>query len=403
MVQRSTTGGNRRSPPLPPPDPALEHAATLLDPERLALLATARLRPDDVDRTVREVRLRYLEYLPARRLSVRAVATLNGPPVDGSPVDGPTRDGRGEARDLVATTQAERPEPTLHWYPVDPGLPALAAGPDEVMVAAGDGAPRRWERLAWVPARRAVLGSDDVIVKFHGSAVDAAAAVDRSHDAAGAVETARALHLDLERAAVVAARVQGRTLERRDALRRVPEVATVLARLHRAGTDRLPVRGADELLAACTPVAALVRFARPDLAARVERVVSDLATRVPVDLDRVATHGDFNVGQLIERSDGSLVVVDTDTLAADAPALDVAAYATNLISGRDGDLEVALEVVEALVHARGARPGGLDWYLAACVLRRLDRPLRRAKRTWPKRIERSLDALEVLSRGVGRS
>lgn len=401
MTQGATTGGNRRSPPLPPPDPALEHAPALLDPDRLAVLAASHLQPGDVDLTVREVRLRYLEYRPTRRLTVRAIASLTGPA------------GGSETRDFVATTGAERPEPTLHWYPVDPGLPALAHGPDEVIAAArtsgvdtvidvfDTAARRRWERLAWVPARRAVLGSDDVVVKFHSCAAEAVAAFDRSQDAARAVDTARAVHLDRDRAAVVAPRVRGRTLERGDALRRVPEVATVLTKLHQSRADRLPRRGPDDLLAACEPVTELVQFARPDLAARIARVVARLAASIPAGLERVASHGDFNVGQLIERADGGLVVVDTDTLAAEARALDVAAYGTNLISGREGDLDAALESVDALVSEYRMRPDGLDWYLAACVLRRLDRPLRRAKRRWPERVERSLDALETLAAGVG--
>lgn len=384
----------------------------MLDPERLAALAATCLRSDDVGRTVRDVRLRYIDYLPARRLSVRAVAVL----------DGPTTDAADDARDLVATTDTEQPEPALHWYPDDPGLPALAAGPDAIVVAAlGDKEPRQWarrwtgqwarklarewQRLAWVPARRAVLGSDDLVVKYHRSAADAVAAFERTHDAALAVPTADALHLDVEHAAVVAARIQGRTLERGDALRRVGEVADVLAHLHgtrlnRLAADRLPERGVDDLLSACVHVVGLVTFARPDLARRVDRIVARLAAHAPVGVAKVMTHGDLNVGQLIERTDGSLVVVDTDTLAADAPAIDVAAFATNLISGRAGDLDAAFEVTDALVRARGERPEALDWYLAACVLRRLDRPLRRVKSRWPERVERTLEALETFTAAV---
>jgi hypothetical protein len=113
----------------------------------------------------------------------------------------------------------------------------------------------------------------------------------------------------------------------------------------------------------------------------------------PVDDDLVASHGDFNVGQLLLDDHGRLVLVDTDTLCAASAAYDPASYAANLIAGRPGDLDDARRVLRRFGGQIGqADDGALDWYLAAMVVRRLDRGLRRYKRDWPDRTERLVGA-----------
>ena len=110
-------------------------------------------------------------------------------------------------------------------------------------------------------------------------------------------------------------------------------------------------------------------------------------------------HGDFNVGQLLD--DGRrLVVVDTDTLCAAPAEYDPASYCANVVSGRPDDLDDARELARVV---RGAARGRLDadvfdWYLAAMVVRRLDRAIRRTKRDWPERTERLVEAAEELLR-----
>jgi aminoglycoside phosphotransferase (APT) family kinase protein len=110
----------------------------------------------------------------------------------------------------------------------------------------------------------------------------------------------------------------------------------------------------------------------------------------------VPSHGDFNLGQLLAGPDGP-AVVDVDTLCRAPAALDLASYAANLVSGRDGDLAAARAALDRVVAGYGAAPPGLSWYLAASVLRRLDRGLRRGKKDWPRRTELALQAVEELA------
>ena len=106
--------------------------------------------------------------------------------------------------------------------------------------------------------------------------------------------------------------------------------------------------------------------------------------------------------------DGYLVVRD---VVAEPLLADLAAEADALITSRPApegtvgfhhyfehpsNLPVAQRALREIVEGYGATPPALEWYLAAAVMRRLDRPLRRLKRRWPERTERILTVVEDL-------
>jgi len=131
----------------------------------------------------------------------------------------------------------------------------------------------------------------------------------------------------------------------------------------------------------------------PDQADRAGRLLDRLARTAPVGLPMVLSHGDFSVDQLLLTEIGDLVVADVDNCCAAPAALDIARFAANLVSGRDGDLEHARSVLDAMVASYGTPPG-LEWHFAAALLRRCDRPFRRLKKRWPEKVVAILDAAE---------
>lgn len=331
---------------------------------------------DDVD-------VRYLEHQPGRSRTVQLRAMVGGAPVLAA---------------VVTTVDDVGRSDVVLWYPDDPALPGLAAGWAAVAAVLDLPTPAP-SPMAWVPGRRLVVGTGDRVVKFHADPAETDFAVRTARRAGEVVPVPAVVHVDLDRALHVQERIEGTTLGGGDAGASSGAAMHLLRALHGADADGLPVVGPGHLLAACAPVAGLVRWYRPDWSDRVDAVVEALHERAPTDLDLRPSHGDFNVGQLLRRRDGSLAVVDVDTLCMAPPALDLASYAANLVSGRDGDLDRASEVVASCVEAYGEVPEGLDWYLPAMVLRRLDRSIRRHKRRWPERTERSLVAVERLVGG----
>lgn len=175
--------------------------------------------------------------------------------------------------------------------------------------------------------------------------------------------------------------------------------AAHLGRLLHSGprvAARLQHHTAASMLQLCKPVTRLVAFTQPELAERIDAVTARLReTAAPsAAAEAVLSHGDFTWGQLLRAGDGQLALLDTDTLCLAPVAFDLASYAANLVSGRPDDLGLALRVLDELARGYGGRPAGLQWWLAAVLLRRLDRPVRRLKRDWPRRAEALLEAAE---------
>jgi aminoglycoside phosphotransferase (APT) family kinase protein len=118
---------------------------------------------------------------------------------------------------------------------------------------------------------------------------------------------------------------------------------------------------------------------------------------MPYDDDLVLSHGDFTREQVVTTPSGP-VLLDADTVALAPRGLDVAAYPANLASGRPGDADRLDEALDALLDGYGTAIRYLDWHLAAALLRRCDRPLRRLKSRWPERTQTLLDTTEEVTR-----
>lgn len=349
------------SPPSLPLDAGLPVASTLLDPAAALTFVRAELgHTAPVDR----MRIRYLAYAPGRRLTVQYQLLGGHAPLDVAVV----ADGAGT---------------TTTVYPRDPALGELA---DPAAALAALGLPAAGvERLAWVPGERAALRAGTVVLKLYARRAEAAAAVAAMAAVGDAVPTAGLVAAEVDRGLVAQWARPGRPLELDDAVTRGAD-AGALARRLADGVDATGLArfGPDEALAQADGPLTLASFARPEVADRLAEVRARLVATRPEGTDRVATHGDYNVGQLLD-DDGALTVIDLDTLCAAAPALDVAAFATNVVSGRAGDEARADAALAAAVRGYGAVPADLDWYVAVTLLRRVDRAVRRLKRDWPER------------------
>lgn len=367
----------KRSTPLLPPDRGLPIAGVLLHVDRAEAFVAAILgHRQPVDR----LRIRYLAYQPGVALAVQYQVIWSGGAFDAAV----TADDRG--------VHAFR-------YPYDPALAPLADLPAALASLGLPDGPA--ERLSWVPGQRAALRCGGTVLKLYASTTEAAGAVRALRHVGGAVPTGSLVAADETRGLVAQARVEGRPLQPADVAVQAQAAGALVRHLHdRVPVDGLPLAGPDELLAQSTAPVALAGFARPALAPRLAAVAERLAATRPGPGHLVATHGDFNLGQLLETRNG-LAVIDLDTLSAAAPAFDLAAYATNTVSGRPGDETRAAEALAQVVRGYGDDPGDLGWYVAATLLRRVDRAIRRLKRDWPERTDALVSIVERLSGTLG--
>jgi aminoglycoside phosphotransferase (APT) family kinase protein len=281
----------------------------------------------------------------------------------------------------------------VHWLPADPWLPTLSSSPDEL--ARRLGIPWIGEEevglLAYKPRRRATLRLDGHVVKLYASGEDfrtAAAALLGGHRLAVPTATAAGVAADLRATAQVV--VEGRSV---DPASTAGDAGALLATLHRDPAGRVaavhdPLRGAEAS-------ARLAAKLRPDLAGRIDALVTRLGQTRPADGTPVMLHGDFHAAQLL-RADTELVLLDLDEVGAGPAALDLATYAAHLVRGESGDAESALAALDGLVAGYGARPRGLDWHFAAAILRRSPFPFRLDPGPdWPERVEAMVAAAEA--------
>lgn len=418
-----------------PPDPLVD-PVPLTDAAAVATLLADTLAPAAGPL---RLRLRYLEHDIGASLLVwyRAETSEGGADVVLSrhrrswPETPPGWEAASAAAgtDALRASGVERPAAdvagtTVAWYPFDPGLPALARDPAGLVPAdAGPRASRRrpdspWRRLAWVPQQRAVLATDDLVVKIEADPERLRAGVRNLELLRPIVRTPAVLAVDEPSGVYVQELLAGRPLGPPDAAawagtagelvaRMVAATATATAAATRAsgpGDDPWPVPpvGPPDLLAVTEPVQRLVAHAAPDLAPRIARVAEALAVSAPrLDgpSDLHLAHGDFNAGQLLALPRGGLGLVDTDTLCLAPAGLDLASYAVNLLAGRPDDLIAADATLVSLLQGYGEPPQPLPWLTAVAALRRLDRPIRRYKANWRQRVERHLADVETL---VGR-
>ena len=149
-------------------------------------------------------------------------------------------------------------------------------------------------------------------------------------------------------------------------------------------------------LQAAAATAGLIAALSDTLGLRAQALLERLAREVPAALPLVPSHGDFNSRQLLASEDG-LALVDFDGICRAPAALDLATYAAYVVLGDESALERAERVLSALLAGYGARPPGVRWYLATCILRRAARPFRYFEPEWPGRVGRMLAAAEKVS------
>jgi len=405
-----------------PPDPLLG-PAHLTDPVAVAAMLAPGLAPGAGPL---RLRLRYVEHDVGTSLLARYRAEVGDATTDvvvscrrrswtAGELEAPPPSGTPTPVDAVALLDAagvrqpvaEMAGTTVAWYPFDPGLPALAHDPADHLPAGVERPAGPWRRLAWMPQQRAVLAAGNVVVKMEAEPDRLQAGVRYLDLLRPVVRTPEVLAVHEPAGVYVQELLGGRPLGPPDAVAWAAAAGALVERITAAGgdtpADHWPVPRVEpsDLLAATVPVHRLVVHAAPELASRIDRVVVGLQLGAPAP-GAAATnlrlaHGDFNAGQLLAMPQGRLGLVDTDTLCLAPARQDLACYAANLLAGRPGDLPRAEAALAGLAQGYGPAPEALPWLLAVAALRRLDRPIRRYKSSWRRRVEQLLTDVEALA------
>jgi len=162
------------------------------------------------------------------------------------------------------------------------------------------------------------------------------------------------------------------------------ELAGMLAaNLHADVALELPATTSKRILSKAAVRGAFVGQLLPELRPHVATLMSELAVRRPRGGSPVTSHGNFHAGQLLDSPSG-LALLDLDGIGPAAPAYDLASFAAHVAFGRPGDEPVIYSAVDSLVAGYGSRPPDLDWYLAACLLRRAAVLFRFQDQRWPE-------------------
>lgn len=381
-------------------DRALPQLAALLEPESAAVALSSTLRPGSA---LDAIRVRALRYKPGRRLVVRYDALVDGEPHEAVAIAdvkanlsrvAKSRRGRALARRARDRSPVDEPlvydgrlDVLLQWLPLDLGLPALAipaqelarrVHADEVHPAGGP----RVKRLSYKPLGRAVLRLDGRVVKAYARQAEYARAARglREVSAAGIVPTPSYVGELRDLRATVQTALSGRVAS--DELRLAPAAGALLRELHGLELDHLPVATAERQLAAAAAAGGLVATITPALASRVGALLRRLGATVPPPSRLVCSHGDFEVGQLLERPEG-VAVLDLDDLRTAPAALDLATFAAHAVRGEGAS---AGDVLETITDAYGSCPSGLRWYLATAILLRAPAPFCKLEERWPEHV-----------------
>ena len=400
-----------RSERLPvPADPVLPQMAQVLDADVMAEVL-ARSLGEDAESP--DVRVRELSYKPETNLVVHYDVGVGDDRhhvtamIGHNDLAGRARKSENQAlADMVdGRSPAERPlsfEPAIgalvQWLPLDLSLWALAVPPahrDRRLRSAGVHTHGRGEEpmlLDYRPQSRAVVRLNGHVLKYYATHSSFGAAVAGLEAAAEASVGTPGFEASLpELLLTVQSHVAGERIES-------PAVAAVdagaaLARLHAGSPAALREFSPAEQLDTAAVSAELVGRIAPALRPRVETLLARLEATLPGDLDRVPAHGDFDARRLLDGADG-LVITDFDAMCGAPAALDVAAYAADLVRGGPADLDAALAVLDLVLEGYAARPEELSWYLATTILRRAPRPFRHQDEQWPERIEAMVAAAE---------
>jgi ABC-type multidrug transport system fused ATPase/permease subunit len=396
----------------PPPDPALPQLERLLDPEEVGPVLQRSL---GWETPMPVVRVHSVRYRPRRNVVVHYDVVLDGKLYDAVAIAAADRDlarwvtepayrrladlvdGRSPARDPLS--YAPEVQAMIQWLPLDIAIPALAQNPVQLrlrlqaagvdITADGDG-PRL---LGYEPRRRAVVRLDGHVVKIHAeekrfaAAVAAAARVSRLDGVRTATSEAVLGELNLTCEALLDG-------TEADALSDAFAAGRVAASLHASDTDGLRSVSASDQLKAAAIAAGSVTAVVPELDDRLQVFLRTLELTKPDLEDVVTAHGAFHAGQLIG-ADGEFAVVDLDGMCSAPPALDLASFASRLVTGEDdNELTAAASVIEGMVAGYGSRPRGISWYLATSLLRRAPTAFELLNANWPLRTERMIRAAE---------
>ena len=385
-------------PPAPPDDPALPSLSRLLDPVAMAPLLGSLLFENEVP----DVRVRSVRYKPANNVVVQYdVGTGSGWHTAVAFARAGARlhrkrkqaDNRKRALLAVGRTPARKAlgylgevDALVQWLPLDIRLQILADRPERIADRLNNkGIPTGLEKpelLRYWPRRRAVMRYGPHVLKVYRDQLDFE-------------DARRALRLAGKLESVQVPAYEGSFTARQTTVQEwVPghtpslwpgsseSAGEVLAALHDDADLDLPKVTARKLLTKATGRADFVAQLLPDLQFEVDALLADLRLTAP-QLPRVTSHGNFHAGQLLAGPSG-LVILDVDRMCRAAAAYDVASYASHAVFGRPGDRQVLEATLESLVKGYGVSPAGLEWYLAACLLRRAAVPFRFQDECWPE-------------------
>jgi hypothetical protein len=369
--------------PLPPADAAVPQLPGLLDRDMMTSVLQRSLA---ARASIAELRVASIDYRPGHGCTVAYDVQVAG----------------SRRCAVAATCRTGSVEPAIRWYPQDPAMPVLAEPVGELLrrmsragieVEASAGcAPTL---LLYRPGRRAVLRLGDVVLKAYDDQTAFRAGANGLRIAERLFGRPRLRGALTDVRLTVQSAIDGVPVRRARAADVAPVAGVMLRCLHEARLAGLQPALPDRLLGAAASAGELVAGVAPELAGRARRIVQRLEERMPHGLSIGPSHGDFNISQLVD-VDGAPALLDFDESCLAPRALDVSAYAANLVSGRPGDPDAAQRALDALLAGYGTRPEGLDWYLAATLTRRAPSPFKQYKRRWPERMASILDAAEAV-------
>jgi ABC-type multidrug transport system fused ATPase/permease subunit len=387
-----------------PADPALPQLRAILDPDAVADVLARQLADTD---TVRTVTIRYVRYKPGTNVVADYEVTTSRGTQRAVLMAAADRNLAKRAADernvRLAAKVADHdvapyplgyaPDPgvLVQWLPLDLWLPTLAERASTLAAGAGVtiDADTPAELVAYKPRRRGVLQANGHVLKLYAD--EAAFRLAANALLAGPrlpIPTAEPTGIDPCRHVTAQRALSATPIP--DPVAVAAEAGTLLAEFHDAPTTRQrrldPLAGAK---ASATTIAALV----PDLRDRTTRLVRRLASSPPAGGPALC-HGDFHSRQLVSTPRG-LAVLDLDEMGIGAPALDPATYAAHLLDGTPAGLHRSQQALDALLTGYAARPDGLDWHVAAAVLRRAVFPFRTHPGPhWPDQVEAMLTTAE---------
>jgi ABC-type multidrug transport system fused ATPase/permease subunit len=400
--------------PPPPTDRALPWMGDLLDAERMAPILSRSLGREA---TISDLSIGGVLYRPNRRVTVQYEATVDGLRRHAVAMTRAHRDlaatlnlpeyvsaaraveGRSPARAPVSYVR--RLDALVSWLPFDPSLPGLLEPTDRLVgrlraagvdLEDGTGAP---VVLKYKPRVRAVMRVGGHILKAYGRAGDFELGVAGLKASASLDVEAPTFEASIpELRLTVQSDVEGRRPPSREI---AAEAGSILRRMHASnvtGVRRIPP---EQQLDAVVRGAVLIEAVARSCGRDAERVLARLAESVPAAEGLVLSHGDFHAGQLL-LSQGALTVIDFDSLRMALPALDLARFAADELTGLDDDPEVET-LLEPVLEGYGRRPDALRWHLAAETLRRAPRPFRQQLEDWPERLAGLVRAADRMLQG----